>query len=178
MRKPHPSKLNPSQDAAEPVSKSQLKREASALQKLGKRITELNQERLANLDLPDRLRKAIEDYQRFTSREARRRQLQFIGKLMRDVDVAGIEAQFATWDGQSAESVYQFHQLEQWRERLIKEPEALTLFIEAYPNVDRQQLRVLIKKARQAPANDQSKAPARALFRFLRETHSQALTQL
>ncbi len=89
---------------------------------------------------------------------------------MRSIDVEAIEAALAKMDGESAEARYQFKQLEQWRDLLISDDNALTTFIEAFPNVDRQQLRQLIKKANDARNETQQKTHARALFRFIRDT--------
>jgi ribosome-associated protein len=151
------------------TSKTARKREAERLQSLGLRLTELKPAQIAQLDLSERLRSAIADYQRFASREAKRRQLQFIGRVMRGEDIAAVEQTIAGWDGESAEARHEFHQLELWRERLIHEPDALTEFIASFPQVDRQQLRQLINKARAAKTEEQQKKFARSLFRFIRE---------
>jgi ribosome-associated protein len=153
----------------EPLSKSAKKREAERLQSLGRRLCELSADKLSSLALPDALYAALLDYQRFPSHGAKRRQLQFIGKMMRDLDVSVIEAELSTMEGESAEARYQFKQLERWRDLLISDPDSLTTFIEAYPEVDRQALRSLIKKATTAKNDNLSKAAARTLFRFLRE---------
>ena len=150
-------------------SKTQRKREAERLQKIGRRLAELNNDQLAALDLPTRLLTAIADYQRFPSREAKRRQLQYLGKVMRDVDTEAVEEHLAELDGESAHARYQFNQLEHWRDELIDDPEALTRFVSTYPSVDVQQLRQLIKKVTGAKQSEQRKNNARSLFRFLRE---------
>ena len=154
----------------QPLSKTARKREAERLQDIGRRLGDLSAEQLANLELPADLRAALEDYQRFPSHGAKRRQLQFIGKLMRGLDTEEIEAQLATLAGDSAQARYQFNQLEVWRDRLLTEPEALTQFITTYPGVDRQQLRQLLTKAASARNELQRKTIAKQLFRFLRET--------
>jgi ribosome-associated protein len=89
---------------------------------------------------------------------------------MRKVDTSAIEAHLADLDGKSAEAQYQFNQLEQWREVLLAEPASLTDFIATYPQVDRQQLRQLVKKVHSARNEPEQKAASRRLFRFLRET--------
>ena len=157
-------------DQIEPPSKSARKREAERLQQIGRRLGELRTEHLETLDLPDNLLAAIIDYQRFPSREAKRRQLQYVGKLMRETDTDAIEAHLADLDGESAQARYQFNQLEQWRDELVNDPQALTRFISDYPHVDRQHLRQLIKKVSSAKHEEQRKIHARALFRFLRQT--------
>ncbi len=160
--------------AEQAPSKTERKRQATALQTLGKRLTELKPERWAQLDLPQALTTAIADYRRFSSREAKRRQLQYIGRLMRDTDTALIEQRLATWDGQSAEAVYHFHQLERWRDRLLDDTEALTEFLDEHPAIDRQQLRHQLKKAASATTEQERKTQARALFRFIRDAIDQA----
>ena len=160
---------NQTPEYSEPLSKSARKREAERLQTLGRRLSVLSVEKLNDLALPDKLHAALLDYQRFPSHGAKRRQLQFIGKVMRGIDVDAIEAELSTMEGESAQARYQFKQLEHWRDLLISDPTALTQFIEAYPDVDRQRLRTLIKKASSAKAEVLHKAAARDLFRYLRE---------
>jgi len=151
-------------------SKTARKREADYLQGVGRRLSELSAEQLGGLDLPKSLLDALTDYHRFPSRGAKRRQLQFIGKIMRDIDADYIESRLADFEGDSAQARYLFNQLEQWRDQLISDPGALTRFIETYPIVDRQQLRQLISKVTRAQSDAQRKPHARQLFRFLRET--------
>lgn len=157
-------------DTGEPVSKSERKRRAHRLQALGRRLTELRAEELAGLPLPERVRTAVADYQRFSAHEARRRQLQFIGRLMREVDADPLQEALDGLDGASAESRYEFHQLERWRERLLEDPDALTTFVAEHPHVDVQQLRQRINQVHQAASEDRQRAASRALFRFLRDS--------
>jgi len=139
---------DPDQNSLEsPPSKTQLKQAATRLQKLGARLTTLTSEQLAEFDLPERLAKAIADHQRFKSRNAKRRQLQYIGKVMRDVDASPIEAKFLDMDGESSHAQFVFNQSEQWRARLLADAQDLTAFVDSYPNVDRQQLRQVLQRA-------------------------------
>jgi len=151
------------------VSKSERKRQAAHLQNLGKRLTELNDGELQTLALSERLLDAINDYRRFPSFEAKRRQLQFIGKLMRDVDVSLIEEMLDRQDNTSAAGRHEFHELETWRDRLISEPAALTDYLDAYPQADRQRLRHQLQRIRRAKDENRQKTAARELFRMLRE---------
>lgn len=166
--------INQSDNASESIeevpSKTARKREAQRLLELGRRLGQLNAEQFASLNLPSQLAHAIEEYQRFTSHGAKKRQLQFVGKLMRKEDTAAIEDHLADLDGKSADALYQFNQLEQWREALLTQPASLTDFIATYPQVDRQQLRQLVKKVHSARNDPDQKAASRKLFRFLRET--------
>jgi ribosome-associated protein len=156
-------------DTGEPISKSERKRRAHRLQALGRQLAGLKPEELAELPLPDALVAAVGDYQRFPSHEARRRQLQFIGRLMRDLDPEPLQTALDGLQGKSAQARYEFHQLERWRERLLAEADALTAFIEAHPDVDVQQLRQRIQQVHKAATEDQQRSAYRALFRFLRD---------
>ena len=167
---------------SEELSKSALKREAQRLQKLGLRLTQLKPDVRARLDLPPDLRQALETHAAINSREGGRRQMQFIGKLMRKVDAAAIESQLADLDGQSAAARHFFHSLEGWRDQLVAQPDAITEFISRYPNVERQQLRQVVAAAVSSrPAQDQNQEPSeahkralRVLFKFLRTTLTEA----
>lgn len=160
---------DPRQSADAPVSKSELKRRAQRLQQLGRRLTELAPERLAEMPLSDDLQRAILEYQRFGSHGARRRQLQFIGRLMRDVDPAPLLAALETLEGNSAAARREFHEVEAWRAALLERADALTEFLDAYPETDAQQLRHHIQHVHRARTEEQQRSAARALFRFLRE---------
>ena len=157
-------------EAQDVATKTQRKRQAQALQDLGKRLAELKPDVLAQFDLPDVLHHAIGEYNRFKSNEAKRRQLQFIGKQMRQLDIEPIQQRLNVIDGQAATVRQELHQLEMWRERLIADNQALTEFIAAYPHVDRQELRTTVRKTRQAIQQDKdTNSQARALLRYLRK---------
>ncbi|MDL4862201.1 ribosome biogenesis factor YjgA [Halomonas elongata] len=157
--------------ADERPSKSQLKREMHALQALGERLIAMNESERARFPLSDELLAAIEETGRIRAREARRRHMQYVGKLMRREDLDGIQAVFDEIDREQLQRDHAFHRLEKWRDRLIDEgDDAVADFIEAYPNTDRQALRQLIRNARRE--RDQGKPPtnARRLFKLIRET--------
>lgn len=151
------------------ISKTVRKREAEALQALGLRLTKLKPVQLESLNLPDNIFKSINDYNRFPSREAKRRQLQYVGKLMRSADIDSIQKALDALDGSSNLAQYQHAQAELWRERLIAEPHALSEYINTYPAVDRQKIRQLIKKTQSAHTEEQRKTASRALFRFIHD---------
>jgi ribosome-associated protein len=157
-------------DTEEPISKSERKRRAHRLQALGRQLTGLKAEDLAELDLPDKLLHAILEFQRFPSHEARRRQLQFIGRLMRDLDIEPLQQALDAMHGHSAQAQYEFHQLERWRDRLLAEPDALTEFMNEHPHTDVQQLRHRIAQVHRAASEEQQRGAYRALFRFLRDS--------
>ena len=169
------SRSHPGSDAGESdvsVSKSERKRQALRLQKLGQELTELKASTLAELDLPAKLGDAIALYQRITSREARRRQLQYIGALMRDFDTAEIESSLEALRGESASARYELHQLEHWRDRLLTDPAALTEYLDSHPTADRQRIRHALQKAARATQETQQRAASRELFRLLRDFSS------
>ncbi len=113
--------------------------------------------------MPEALEIGVKDAQRF-NREARRRQLQYLGKLMRKIDAAPIEAALQKFDQSSAENTARMHLLEKWRDRLIAEGDALTEFLNSYPGGDVQHLRQLIRNAK-----SEKSGANRALFRYIRE---------
>lgn len=161
-------------DESEPKSKSQRKREAEAAQRLGLALVEMPATRfkvmLAKLDLPDNLREALTTCRAITAHGGRRRQLQYIGRLMRGIDTTPIEQAIAVIDGKDRASIVAQHRLEQWREKLITEGDAaLAELLNTYPHADRQQLRQLVAKARKERDAGLPPTVARALFRELRK---------
>lgn len=162
------------EDELEPASKSQLKRDAEALQQMGKTLVELPPSRfsaiIAKLDLPDNLREALVACRAINARGGRKRQLQYIGKLMRGVAAEPIRRALDALEGKDRAATATIHRLEQWRERLIEEGDAaLAELLQDYSTADRQQLRQLVMKARKERDSGQAPAAARALFRALRE---------
>lgn len=151
----------------EELSKTARKREAERLQQLGARLIELSPQQLGSITLSDDLAAAIADYQRFRSHGAKRRQLQYIGRLMRSEDVDAITAALERIDGDSARARFEHHLTERWRERLLSEDHALTEFLDDHPTTDRQALRTLIRSARTHPDD---RTHTRALFRFLKQS--------
>lgn len=151
-------------------SKTRRKQEMHALQDLGERLAELTPEKLGQLELPERLATAITEYRRFTKWEAKRRQMQYIGRLMRDIDAAPISAQLEVWAGTSRAAVAGFHAVEGWRDRLLAEPggsDALAALITAHPGADRTRIAMLVDRARAERAGGRPPANYRVLFREL-----------
>ena len=138
------------------------------LQSLGARLVEISAERLAEVDLPDDLREAVLEARRISAREARRRQLQYIGRLMREVDPAPIRAKFDEWEGKSAAHTAQHRLAEEWRERLLANEGAMTEFAQAVPGADLQALRALLRDVRREQASGQPPRRFRELFRMIR----------
>lgn len=154
---------------AEFVSRSQKKRDVEALQKLGAALVELAPAQLEAIALPDALLKAVLEAQRIRSHEAKRRQLQYIGKLMRSVDAEPVRAALAEVAGQSAAARARHRRLEDWRARLIGDDAALTEFAAAHPGAGLQELRALIRNARKEIAEAKPPRAQRELFRVLRD---------
>lgn len=150
-------------------SKSQLKRDSAALQDLGRELAELGKERLAKVPIDEDLRDAVKDYQRFTAHEAKRRQLQYIGKLMRNVDPAPIRAALDAFKGVSAVETAKMHRLENLRTKLIEDEKTLHDIAVAHPGADLQQLRVLRRNAIKEKELNKPPRAYRELFRVLRE---------
>lgn len=153
-------------------SKSQQKRDMTALQKLGEELVLQSAERLERVDMPDDLRTAIADARRITDHEGRRRQMQFIGRLMRDVDPGPIRAALDAWTGASRAETNLLHELERWRERLLADDEALTAFATEYPAAlnpaTLQQLRTTIRATKKERVDQRPPKNHRELFRLVR----------
>lgn len=151
-------------------SKSQRKRDMLALQSLGKQLVDLADGTLKKLELPESLAEAIAEARTLKSREARRRHLQLIGKLMRTVDVAALTLALERMDHQSPANQRHLQKLEDWRDRLIDGDGALIEdIIEQHPSADRQQLRNLQRRAVREDSPEKISAARRKLFAYLRQ---------
>ncbi len=160
----------PEEYTDERPSKSQVKREMQHLQDLGEQLVKLPSDALANIALRDELREAIAEHRRLKGREALRRHLQFIGRLMRKEDAAAIEQALEAAQSGSVEEKRRLHLTEQWRDRLLDEGDgALADFLAQHPGADRQHLRQLLRSAAQEQARGKPPAAARKLFKYLRD---------
>lgn len=176
MREHPVSKHNPSQD---PVtddeelikSKSQLKREMHALQELGKRMMDLGDEQLSSLPISETLKAAIIESRRIRQHEARRRHLQYVGKVIRnEEDPDGLRRAVEAFDAGSEEHTRRHHLAERWRDRLIAEGNtAVAGFVEHCPTTDVQHLRNLLRNAQKDVKSGNNTGHSRKLFRYLRE---------
>ena len=137
------------------------------LQALGAELVELNDQQLASVDLPERLLDAVMDARRMTKFEARRRQLQYIGRVMRDVDPEPIRARLAVWKTASSENTARLHSIERWRARLLEEENAMTEFIRDHPRADAARLRLLVRNTQREREEGKPPRSFRALFRLL-----------
>lgn len=151
-------------------SKSQLKREQLELQALGKEMTGLGDEQLKRIGLPEDVLFEIKEFRRMRSFGAQRRQLQLIGKKMRDMDPKAVREAIDRATGESRAAVALLHRCETLRDRMIADDAALTAFISEHPEVDIQALRTLVRGARRE--RDAAKPPksARELYKFLHRT--------
>ncbi len=153
---------------AEIVSRTKKKQQVEELQKLGAALIELPAVTLDALELPAQLLAAVRDAQRFTSHGARRRQVQFIGKIMRKIDPQPVRAAVEAITNQSATARARQMRLEQWRERLIADDAVLTEFAGAHAGADLQEMRTLIRNARKEIAESKPPRARRELFRVIR----------
>ncbi len=158
-------------NAPEAPSKSELKRRMTALQDLGEALTGLSDKQLRKIPIDDqRLADAIQEARRITSNSARRRHLQFIGKLMRDIDAAPITDALAALDRERNQHAARFQGLEQMRDRLLDAGlPGIEEVVDRWPDADRQHLRQLLLQEQRERQRNQAPAARRKLFRYLRE---------
>jgi ribosome-associated protein len=163
-------------------SKTELKKESTELQKLGEALLTLRADLRERLDLPESLATALEDLKSITNFEGRRRQMQYVGKLMRGLDEEtrqAIRDALAEQHGGSAQQTLALHAAERWRDDLVARDEALQQWLDAHPSTDAQQLRALIRQARKDAAPTQHQVSQglvprrgrafRELFQLVRE---------
>lgn len=152
-------------------SKTALKRQMHTLQALGEALTALPEKQLAALPIHDeRLLAAIRETRNIRSKNARRRHLQFIGKLMRDVDSEPIEAALEALRKPDREQTARFHKLEALRDQVLSEGVAgVETVLQHWPDADRQQLRQLLLQHQREVQQGKAPAASRKLFRYLRD---------
>ena len=146
-----PGAFAPEEDDDLPKSKSQRKRDMTELQDLGAELEALAKDRLARVPMPESLADAIHAARKITSHEGKRRQMQFVGKVMRSLDddeVAAIRAALEGFKGTSKAETAKMHLMERWRELLLADDANLTKFLGEHPGVDVQSVRNIIRNAR------------------------------
>lgn len=156
------------------ISKTQLKAEADEKQMLGKKLLDLTKDQVDKLNLDESLHDAILEAKRLTSNGAIRRQLQYIGKLMRNTEIEPIEEQLARWEGKHDQENARFHALERWRDRLIDDAgtsksDTLQAFVNEHPHAEIQRLRTLSRNAHKEQSTSKPPKSSRELFKLLRE---------
>lgn len=177
-------------DSPKPIydgpSKSQVKRDMHDLLDLGKEVVALSRDQVKQLPLSERLEDAVFLAQKTTSREGRRRQIHFVGKLMRDAPADLIRQQLETWAKGSVEDTRAMHYLETLRERLLASDEALTEWLSKNPGVDVQAIRAQIRAARREqsanatlnPGQEPQRKNFRALFQTLKSVQANTVSAL
>ena len=161
-------------DEEEIISKSQRKRDATAAQQLGKDILALSQDAQNSIELPENLSKALNDARRIKKNSALKRQLQYIGKLMRHIDLDPIHEQYLKLTNHYDKDIKSLHHLEKWRDRLLAEGDkALEELINEAPNTDRQHLRQLIRQSAKETKLNKPPKSAREIFKYLKTLFSE-----
>jgi ribosome-associated protein len=164
-------------DAAPEISKTQRKQEMHELQALGAELVELSDAVLAGMQMPDDLREAVLEARRIKAHEGRRRQMQYIGRLMRDIDPAPLREQLDALSGQSAAETARHKRLEALREKLLADDTALTAYVSSHAGADLQELRTLIRNARREQKEGKPPRAFRELFRRLKSLDAPAAHQ-
>jgi len=151
------------------VSKSEIKRDAEELKRLGAELVDLGKNALEKIPLDEELLAAVELAQRI-KKEGRRRQLQLIGKMLRSRDVDPIRQALDKLKNRHNQQVALFHKLEALRDRLVEQgDDAMNDVIALYPHADRQQLRSMIRNAQKEKAGNKPPKSSRQIFQYLRE---------
>jgi ribosome-associated protein len=153
-------------------SKSQLKRDMTALQVLGAELVSQPKDRVMRVPMPEDVRDAILECQKIKDHEGRRRQMQYVGKKMRtleDDELAEIQRVIDSWKGASKAETAAMHALERRRDKLLADDKALTDLKEQHPEIDVQQLRTLIRNARREQAENKPPKAYREIFQILKQ---------
>ncbi len=167
-----PDASAPDPAGADRPSKTRRKQDSHELQSLGAALAEMPENRLEGLPMPDSLRDALAEYRRTRTHEGRRRQMQYIGKLMRRADPEPLREAVAALQLGQARDALALHQAEHWRAVLLADDSALQRWTAEHPDGDLQQLRALLRAARKdaaASPEQRSGKAYRELFRHLRE---------
>jgi ribosome-associated protein len=158
-------------------SKSELKRQMTALQKLGAELVAEPRDRVKRVPMPEDVKEAILECQQIKDHEGRRRQLQYVGKKMRtlnDEEIAVIQKVIDSWKGASKSETAALHAVERKRDKLLAEDQALTQLLEEHPQLDVQQLRTLIRNARKEQAENKPPKAYREIFQILKSLQKPA----
>lgn len=157
------------------VSKTEMKNDMTALQKLGEELVGLKSSQLTKIPMPEDLLLAIKDAQRFNM-EARRRQLQYIGKMMRTIDPEPIQAALDKLRNKHSQNTAVLHKLEQMRDRIVEQgDDAINDAMELYPEMDRQRLRQLARQAKKEKEGNKPPKASREIFQVLKESNDASI---
>ena len=156
-------------DYGDRPSKSQKKRDSTAAQDLGAQVADLPRDKIESLGLPEKLQDALVQASHITAHEGKRRHLQLIGKLMRNVDLEPIRAALEKFSGTSKQEIADMHLAERWRDRLLKDTDAFALFANDYRDADLQQLRTMIRNALKEQSQNKPPRDFRKIYQFVRD---------
>jgi ribosome-associated protein len=159
------------------ISKTRRKKQMRQLQDVGAALVELSRELLARIDMPEMLREAVAACQGITKHEARRRQMQYIGKIMRNVDAGPIAEQLAGLEAPSKKQTALFHVAEKWRDDILADPQAMARFEREFPHADLHRIRQLAEAARSERAAKRAPKHVRELFHAVNAVVQEAARQ-
>lgn len=154
-------------------SKSQLKRDMHALQELGEALIALPKDALKRMPMPEALNDAVREARRITDHEGKRRQVQYVGRVMRgllDTETAALRTALDSYKGINKAETARLHWIERTREKLLADDAALTEFIRQHPAADPQEGRTLIRNARKEQQQEKPPRYFRELFQWIKDT--------
>jgi ribosome-associated protein len=152
------------------ISKTRRKREMSELQDVGAALVKLSTEQLARLDIPEDLREAVLECKRITKHEAARRQRQYIGRLMRNIDAAPIVEQLSALEAPSRKQTALFHVAEKWRDDILRDDDAIVRFAAEFAAANIPRLKALAGAAREEKSAGRAPKHVRELFHAINNT--------
>lgn len=165
-----PSEQSAKDGAQERVSRTQKKKAALAAQKLGEQLLSLTDEQLEKLDIPEVLQSAVEQARGIKKHGARRRQLQYIGTIMRQLDTQLLKTGLEAISDQDHEHIRRFKQVEHWRDRLATGgKEHVDELLKACPLMDRKTLMKMVQNCQRAGTGSDTRKAGRALFRYIKQ---------
>ena len=151
------------------VSKTELKKDSKKIQTFGKKMSELSSEEISSFNFPDTILKAIKDCKSIKSNVAKKRQVQYLGKLLREIDLSEAYLRMNQINSNSQLEVRNNHKAEIWRKRLIQDKDAVTELIELFPGIDRQKIRQLIQNTLKEIKASNPPKYYRQLFKYIKE---------
>lgn len=165
----HEDAIDDTEHTSENLSKSQIKRECDALQKLGEELVALKTQELEQMQMPAKLADAVHTARKMHARSGLKRQKQYIGKIMREIDSNTIRRQLHQIRHRHDINNAAFKKTENWRDKLIHgDNTAITDILNAFSELDRQHLNQLVRQAKKEAAEEKPPAAARKLFKYLR----------
>ena len=151
------------------VSKTELKKDSKKIQAFGKKISELSLDEINSFNFTDSIFNAIKEYKLIKSNAAKKRQVQYLGKLLREIDLTSAYLQMEQLKNGSQLEIRNNHMVEAWRDRLIQDKEALTELINHFPDIDIQKIRQLVQNAIKEKNEKKSPKYYRLIFKYLKE---------